>query len=110
MSYLSDRRTHCITPVMSDALLSSGVFELWLLLSVAFVFPHSADDSVGEVSFVGSSCFSFGFTFADLAVEVGSGLVEVPLLGDACDVENAVDPSVPAEVETVPDWFAVAFT
>jgi hypothetical protein len=28
---------------------SSGVFELWLLWSVAFVFSHSADDAVGEV-------------------------------------------------------------
>ena len=39
-----------------------------------FVAPHSADDSVGEVAFVGSSGFASGLAFAAFLGEVG----EVP--------------------------------
>ena len=44
---------------LSDALLSSDECER--LLSGGFVAPHSADDAVGELAFVGSSGFASGF-------------------------------------------------
>ena len=58
---------------------------------------------------MGSASFSPGFTFADFAVDVEAGLDDVALLGDAGDVEHAVDPPVAAEVEAVFDGLAVAF-
>jgi hypothetical protein len=50
--------------------LSSGLLRL-LVEALLFVVPHASDDAVGEVSFVGASCFSSGFAFADFAVDVG---------------------------------------
>ena len=41
------------------------------LLSVFFVAPHSADDAVGEVAFVGSSGFAWGLALAGFAGEAG---------------------------------------
>ncbi|MDE0115225.1 MAG: hypothetical protein OXT07_01185 [bacterium] len=63
---------------LSDAPLSSGERE-WLLSGV-FVAPHSADDSVGELSFVGSSGFVSGFALCGVAGEVGGrvGLAALP--------------------------------
>jgi hypothetical protein len=43
------------------------------LPAVMFVSPRSADDSVGEVAFVGSSCFESGLAFGGLAGEGWSG-------------------------------------
>lgn len=93
---------------MSDASLSSG--GRCGAVSSSFVFPHSADDAVGEVAFVGSSGLSPGLAFPGLAIEECSGVVAVALLGDRGDVEHTVDPSVAAEVEPVVDGFSVAFS
>jgi hypothetical protein len=62
------------------------------------------------VAFVGSAGFSAGFAFGEFAVDEGSRVVEVALLGDAGDVEHAVDPPVPTEIEAVLDGSPVAFT
>ena len=75
-----------------------------------FVVPHASDDAAGEVSLVCSTCRAAGLAFADLAVEVGSCVAVEPLLGDAGDVEHAVDPAVAAEVESVADRRGAAFT
>ena len=40
-----------------------------------FVSPHSSDDSVGEVAFVGSAGCSFGLAFGGFAGEVAAGVV-----------------------------------
>ncbi len=63
----------------------------------------------GEVSLVCSAGLSSGFAFAYLAVDEGSGFVDVAVLGDAGDVEDAVDSTVAAGVEAVPDRQAGAF-
>ena len=55
-------------------------------------------------------CFAPGFAFADFSVDVAAGFVDITLLGDAGNVEHAVDPAVAAEVESVLDRFAGAFT
>jgi hypothetical protein len=47
--------------------------------------------------------------FGDLAFDVGLGGLVVALLGDAGDVEHAVDAPVPAVVEAVSDWLTGAF-
>ncbi|WP_419839680.1 hypothetical protein [Candidatus Poriferisodalis sp.] len=60
--------------------MSSGERE-WLF-SGGFVAPHSADDAVGELAFVGSSGFASGFAFAGFFGEVGDGLGLGALLGD----------------------------
>ena len=41
-----------------------------------FVFPHASDDAVGEVALVGSAGFASGLAFAELAVDVGAGVVD----------------------------------
>ena len=94
--------------MVSDAPLSSGVGEGGLL-SAGFVFPHASDGSVGEVSFVGAAGFAAGLAFGEFAVDVVAGEVEVALLGDAGDVEHAVDSAVAAEVESVSDGLVAAF-
>ena len=71
------------------------------LLSGGFVAPHSADDPIGEVAFVGSPGFASGLAFAGFAGEVGGRLGLAALLGDRRDVENAVDAPVASEVEPV---------
>ena len=81
-----------------------------MFLAACFIFPHASDDSVGEVAFVGSARFAPGLAFGDFAVDAAAGLVDVALLGDAGDVEHAVDPPVAAEVEAMPDGLTVAFT
>ena len=86
---------------MSDAPLSSGECESGV--SGGFVAPHSADDAVGELAFVGSSGFASGLAFGGFAGEVGSGFGLAALLGDRRDVEDAVDASVASEVEPVLD-------
>ena len=58
---------------------------------------------------MGPARFASGLAFADLAFDVGRGRLMVALLGDAGDVEHAVDAPVAAEVEAVPDRRAVAF-
>ena len=57
-----------------------------------------------------SAGFAPGLAFGDFAVDVATGLVEVALLGDAGDVEHAVDPSVATEVEAMFDGLAITFT
>ncbi|MCP4964572.1 MAG: hypothetical protein GY926_05005, partial [bacterium] len=47
---------------VSDAPLSSG--GRGGRCSGFFVFPHSADDAVGEMAFVGSSGFAAGFALS----------------------------------------------
>lgn len=86
---------------LSDAPLSSG--ERKWLLSGVFVAPHSADDSVGELSFVGSSGFSSGLALCGFAGEVRGGVGLAALLGDRRDVEHRVDAPVAFEVEPVLD-------
>ena len=66
------------------------------MFSGLFVAPHSADDSVGEVAFVGSSGFSSGFAFAGypaLRVSGWSDGVEERPVGLA-GVEECPDPVV----------------
>ena len=75
-----------------------------------FVVPHAADDAVGEVSLVCSAGFASGLAFADFAVDVVACLVEVALLSDAGDVEDAVDPAIAAKVESMLDRLASAFS
>jgi hypothetical protein len=79
------------------------------LSAVDFVFPHASDDAVGEVSFVGSSCFSPGLAFAEFAFDERAGVVDVAVLHDAGNEQHAVNPSVPAKVETVTDRQTGAF-
>ena len=75
---------------LSDALLSSvwsgGGCEV--RFSGVFVSPHSADDAVGEVAFVGSAGFASGLAFAGLAGEVGGGVGLLAGLGDRRDVQH----------------------
>ena len=71
---------------LSDAPLSSGEREG--LVSGGFVAPHSADDAVGELAFVGSSGFASGFAFAGFAGEVGGRFGLGALLGDRRDVQH----------------------
>jgi len=78
-------------------------------LTAELVFPHASDDAGGEVALVGSAGFAGGLALGGLAVEVGARDFEVSLLGDTRDVEHAVDPAVPAEVEAVRDGPSVAF-
>ena len=54
------------------------------------------------------ACLTVGLSFAELPVDVDAGVIEVSVLGDAGDVERAVDPSVAAEVESVLHGTAVA--
>ncbi|MEO8697591.1 MAG: hypothetical protein ABI658_29085 [Acidimicrobiales bacterium] len=61
------------------------------------------------MAFVGAACFSAGVSFADFAGDVVPGVVSVALLGDAGDVEHAVDSPVSAEVEPMPDGLVWAF-
>ncbi len=88
---------------LSDAPLSSGERER--LFSGLFVAPHSADDSVGEVAFVGSS----GFSFAGFSGEVGGCLGLAALLGDRRDVQHRIDAPVASEIEPVFDGIGGAF-
>ena len=68
-----------------------------------FVVPHASDDAVCEVAFVEAACFSPGFAFTGFAVDVDAGILNIALLGDAGDVEQAVYASVPTEIEPMPD-------
>ena len=86
--------------------MSSGEREG--LLSGGFVAPHSADDAVGELAFVGSSGFASGLAFAGFSGEVGDGFGLAALLGDRRDVQDRVDAPVASEVEPVLDRVAVA--
>lgn len=52
---------------------------------------------------MGASGFAAGLAFADVAVDVGAGVVDVAVLGDAGDIEHAVDPAVASKVEPVLD-------
>ena len=90
-----------LTVPLSEAPLSSG--ECVSVLSGGFVSPHSADDSVGEVAFVGSSCFASCFALAGFAGEVGGCLGLLSGLADRGDVKHAVDAPVASEVEPVLD-------
>ena len=92
---------------VTDAPLSSG--ERGGLLSGGFVAPHSADDAVGELAFVGSSGFASGLAFGGFSGEVGGVVGLAALLGDRRDVEDAVDAAVASEVEPVLDGVACAF-
>lgn len=74
----------------------------------SLVFAHASDDAVGEDAFVGPACFESDLALGGLASEEGAGVIEASLLGDADDVEDAVDPSVAAEVDAVADGIAVA--
>lgn len=69
------------------------------------VDPHTW---CGEVALVASSCLAARRTFGDLAGDVAAGRVVVALLGDAGEMEHAVDAPVAAVVEPVPNSFAVA--
>ena len=91
---------------LSDAPLSSGERE-WLV-SVLFVAPHSSDDTVGELAFVGSSGFASGLAFAGFAGEVGGGIGLAALLGDRHDVQHRVDAPIACEIEPVPAGIAAA--
>jgi hypothetical protein len=68
-----------------------------------------SDDDVGEVSFVGSSGFASGLAFGSLAFDVVTGGWMASLLGDADDVQDAIDAPVAAQVQTVPDRCCGAF-
>ena len=92
---------------LSDAPLSSG--ERLGLLSAAFVAPHSADDSVGEVAFVGSAGFASGCALGCFAGEVGGCFGLVTGLGDRGYVEHRVDAPVAPEVKPVLDGIEGAF-
>ena len=59
---------------------------------------------------MGAAGFASGLAFGDVAVDVVPCFVDVALLCDAGDVEHAVDPSVAAEVESVLDGGADAFS
>ena len=85
---------------LSDAALSSGECVFWSL----FVAPHSADFSVGEVAFVGSS----GLVFAGFTGEVGGCVGLLSGMGDRGDVEHAVDAPVACGVEPVFGGVSVA--
>jgi hypothetical protein len=71
--------------------------------SAVFVGPHAADDSVGEVTFVGPPGLSWVLPSGGPAADVGAGGGVVALLGHAGDIEHGVDAAVAAEVEAVPD-------
>ena len=60
------------------------------LLSGDFLAPHSADDAVGELAFVGSSGFASGLAFGGFAGEVGGRVGLAALLGDRVGAENSV--------------------
>ncbi len=92
---------------LSDAPLSSGECEG--LISGLFVAPHSSDDAVGELAFVGSSGFASGLAFGGFFGEVGNRLGLAALLGDRRDVQHAVDAPVASEVEPVLDGVGGAF-
>ena len=57
-----------------------------------------------------SACFASGFALTDFAVDVDAGLVDIAVLNNAGNVEHAVDPPVPTEVEAVSDWGAFALS
>lgn len=62
------------------------------------------------MALVGAAGFSGCLAFGGLAGDVGAGEFVVALLGDAGDVEHAVDATVAPEVEPVPDRWPVALT
>src|SRR5215216_1417229 len=99
---MSCRATESQSIGVSDAPLSS-LGAKRPVVAPPLVFPHSPDDAVGAVSFVGAAGFSACLAFGELAVDVDAGFGVVALLGDAGDVEHAVDASVAAEVEPMPD-------
>jgi len=74
-----------------------------------FVAPHAADDAVGEVAFVRAAGFSSGLALGGFAGQIRLRVGVVALLGDADDVQRAVDASVAAGVEAVADGLTVAF-
>jgi hypothetical protein len=75
-----------------------------------FVSPHASDNAVREVAFVGASSFPSGLALGGLAGQVVARWLMVALLGDADDVQHAVDATVTAEVESVADGLPVALT
>jgi hypothetical protein len=75
-----------------------------------FVAPHASDDAVGEVAFVGAPGFPAGLALRGLASQERLRIWMIALLGDADDVQDAVDAAVAARVEPVADRLAVAFT
>src|SRR3954453_20978986 len=87
---------------LSHAPLSSCALR-GLSLAAMFVVPHAADDSVGEVALVGAAGLASGLAFAEFPVDVHAGIIDIAMLGDADDVEHAVDSPVAAEVESMPD-------
>jgi hypothetical protein len=68
--------------------------------------PHAADDAVGELAFVRTSGLSSGLAFRGLALELAACRWMVTLLGDADDVQHAVDSAI-ADVEPVADGGAL---
>ena len=62
---------------------------------------EAAVDGVGEVALEGSSGFSGGFAFGDLAVQVGLGGGVVALLDDGDAVEGGVELAVASAVQAV---------
>src|SRR5919204_5499361 len=60
---------------------------------------EAAVDGVGEVALEGSSGFSGGFSFGDLAREVGLGGGVVALLDDGDAVERGVELAVASAVQ-----------
>lgn len=87
---------------LSDAPLSSssagGVVE-----ASSFVFPHASDGSFGDVSLVGAAGFASGLALAELADDVHACVEPAALLGDAGQIEDAVDGRLPLEVEPMLD-------
>jgi DNA-binding MarR family transcriptional regulator len=74
-----------------------------------FVLPHAANDAVGEMAFVGASDFSSGLAVGGFAGKVAARRGMITLLGDADDVQDAIDAPVAAGVEPVTDRLVVAF-
>ena len=58
---------------------------------------------------MGSARFASGLAFAGFAFDGGLGRRVVALLGDADDVEHAIDSPVPIKVEAMPDRRTVTF-
>ncbi|MPZ54245.1 MAG: hypothetical protein GEU79_16195 [Acidimicrobiia bacterium] len=56
-----------------------------------FVSPHSSDDTVGELAFVGASGFSAGLAFGFLAGQVFPDWLVVAFLGDGGYVLRQLD-------------------
>lgn len=90
-----------------EALLSSGGAE-GDIAGYFRVVPHVSDDDVGELTFVASAGCSQRLARGSALGHEGSRWFVHAGLGDVDDVQDAVDLSVPGEVESVVAGLSVA--